>query len=403
MNVGYLVRQDAAADAIKLAAQFLIHAVKCSLSVAAPTLPVPSHETSICSCINPAPLMEPAWPSAEACLRCGRHAHNEEAVSMARNITRRSALAMFGGAAAFMATASLAACSGTSGEKKFKIGVLQLTEHEALDQANKGFVQALDDSGISYTIDQQNAQNDQSACQTIAQKLVNDGDDLILAIATPAAQAVAGATTEIPVVGTAITDFAASGLVASNDAPGGNVTGTSDLTPVDDQFDLLVQLLPNAKKVGVLYCTAESNSDVQVQMAEEAAAKRSLEVTRYSVSSSNEIQQVVESMVGKVDACYAPTDNTIAAGMTTVAMVANENKLPVICGEKGMVDNGGLATYGIDYNKLGYKAGEMAVKILKGESKPADMPIETLDASECTLTTNEETAKAVGVNLSVIQ
>ena len=322
---------------------------------------------------------------------------------MARNITRRSALAMFGGAAAFMATGGLAACSGTSGEKKFKIGVLQLTEHEALDQANKGFVQALDDSGISYTIDQQNAQNDQSACQTIAQKLVNDGDDLILAIATPAAQAVAGATTEIPIVGTAITDFAASGLVASNDAPGGNVTGTSDLTPVDDQFDLLVQLLPNAKKVGVLYCTAESNSDVQVQMAEEAAAKRSLEVTRYLVSSSNEIQQVVESMVGKVDACYAPTDNTIAAGMTTVAMVANENKLPVICGEKGMVDNGGLATYGIDYNKLGYKAGEMAVKILKGEAKPADMPIETLDASECTLSTNEETAKAIGVDLSVIQ
>ncbi|RRF98139.1 MAG: ABC transporter substrate-binding protein [Coriobacteriaceae bacterium] len=322
---------------------------------------------------------------------------------MTTNITRRDALSLFGGAAAFAALGGLAACSGASGEKKYKIGVLQLTEHDALDAANAGLVQALDDSGISYTIDQQNAQNDQSACQTIAQKLVNDGDDLILAIATPAAQAVAGATTEIPIVGTAITDFAASGLVTSNDAPGGNVTGTSDLTPVAEQFDLLMQLLPNAKTVGVLYCTAESNSDVQVQMAEAAAKERNLTVTRYSVSNSNEIQQVVESMVGKVDACYAPTDNTIAAGMATVSMVANENKLPVICGEKGMVDNGGLATYGIDYNKLGYKAGEMAVKILKGESKPADMPIETLDASECTLTTNEETAKAVGIDLSVIQ
>ena len=320
---------------------------------------------------------------------------------MTKNVTRRDAIALFGGAAAFAALGTLAGCSG-GGDKKYKIGVLQLTEHDALDQANKGFVQALDESGLSYTIDQQNAQNDQSACQTIAQKLVNDGDDLILAIATPAAQAVAGATAEIPIVGTAITDFAASGLVASNDAPGGNVTGTSDLTPVDDQFGLLVKLLPNAKKVGVLYCTAESNSDVQVQMAEEAAQKRNLEVTRYSVSSSNEIQQVVESMVGKVDACYAPTDNTIAAGMSTVSMVAIENKLPVICGEKGMVDNGGLATYGIDYNKLGYKAGQMAVKILKGESKPADMPIETLDASECTLATNEDTAKAVGVDLSVL-
>lgn len=320
---------------------------------------------------------------------------------MTKNVTRRDAIALFGGATAFAVLGSLSGCAG-GGEKKYKIGVLQLTEHDALDAANQGFVSALNDSGISYDIDQQNAQNDQSACQTIAQKLVNDGDDLILAIATPAAQAVAGATTEIPIVGTAITDFAASGLVASNDAPGGNVTGTSDLTPVDDQFGLLVKLLPNAKTVGVLYCTAESNSDVQVQMAEEAAQSRGLTAVRYSVSSSNEIQQVVESMVGKVDACYAPTDNTIAAGMSTVAMVANENKLPVICGEQGMVNNGGLATYGIDYNKLGYKAGQMAVKILKGESKPADMPIETLEASECTLTTNEDTAKAVGVDLSVL-
>ncbi|MGN0055468.1 MAG: ABC transporter substrate-binding protein [Atopobiaceae bacterium] len=233
---------------------------------------------------------------------------------MTKNVTRCDAIALFGGAAAFAALGTLAGCSGGGG-KKYKIGVLQLTEHDALDQANEGFVQALDESGLSYTIDQQNAQNDQSACQTIAQKLVNGGDDLILAIATPAAQAVAGAATEIPIVGTAITDFAASGLVASNDAP---------------------------------------------------------------------------------------TDNTIATGMSTVSMVANENKLPVICGEKGMVDNGGLATYGIDYNKLGHKTGQMAVKILNGESKPADMPIETLDASECTLATNEDTAKAVGVDLSVL-
>ena len=285
----------------------------------------------------------------------------------------------------------------------YKIGVLQLTEHDALDAANKGFVKALKKSGLKYKIDQQNAQNDQSACQTIATKLVNDGDDLILAIATPAAQAVAGATSDIPIVGTAITDFAASGLVKSNKKPGNNVTGTSDLTPVDEQFDLLTKLLPNAKTVGVLYCTAESNSDVQVKMAQKAAKKRGLKAVRYSVSSSNEIQQVVESMVGKVDACYAPTDNTIAAGMSTVSMVANENKLPVICGEKGMVDNGGLATYGIDYEALGYKAGKMAVKILKGTSKPADMPIEHLSIKECTLTTNEKTAAAVGVDLSVLK
>ena len=235
---------------------------------------------------------------------------------MSRNITRRDALAVFGGLAAF----GIAACSDTgsdgspSDHGQFKIGVLQLTEHKALDAANAGFVQALDAAGLKYTIDQQNAQNDQSACQTIASKLVNDGNDLILAIATPACQAVAGATADIPIVGTAITDYAASGLVADNDAPGGNVTGTSDLTPVEEQFDLLRKLLPNAKRVAVLYCTAESNSSVQAGMAHDAASARNLDAEDYTVSSSNEIQQVVESMIGKVDVIYAPTDNTIAAG-----------------------------------------------------------------------------------------
>nr|WP_314638481.1 ABC transporter substrate-binding protein [uncultured Olsenella sp.] len=317
------------------------------------------------------------------------------------SLSRRSFLAVaLGGCSSF----ALAACGnvGTGSKGGYKIGVLQLTEHAALDAANAGFVRALDESGLSYTIDQQNAQNDQSACQTIASKLVNDGDDLILAIGTPAAQAVAGATDQIPVIGTAITDFAASGLVASNDAPGGNVTGSSDLTPVEDQFDLLVKLIPSAKKVGLLYCTAESNSDVQVALAEAAASARGLEAVRFSVSSSNEIQQVVESMVGKVDVAYAPTDNTIAAGMSTVSMVAIEHKLPVIVGEQGMVDNGGLATYGINYDQLGYKAGQMAVKVLKGEAKPAEMPIEYLAAEDCTLATNQATADAIGVDLSVL-
>jgi len=328
---------------------------------------------------------------------------------MNATLTRRAVLKLLGGLSALsIVPAGLSACTGGGsgsqgqGGGSRKIGVLQLTEHPALDASNKGFVEALDEAGITYNIDQQNAQNDQSACQTIAHKLVNDGNDLILAIATPAAQAVAGATDEIPIVGTAITDYAASGLVADNDAPGGNVTGSSDLTPVADQFDLLVKLLPQAKTVGVLYCTAESNSDVQVKLADQAAANHGLKLVRYSVSSSNEIQQVVESMVGKVDVVYTPTDNTIAAGMTTVTMITNDNKLPTICGEEGMVDNGGLATYGINYEELGKLAGQMAVKILKGESKPADMAIEHLDASKCTLKTNEETAKKLGIDLSVL-
>lgn len=311
--------------------------------------------------------------------------------------------------AAAMAVTMMAGCgngapaSGSAADQPtYKVGVIQLTEHAALDASNKGFIAALDDSGISYTVDSQNAQNDQSACQTIATKLVSDGNDLILAIATPAAQAVAGATSEIPVIGTAITDFAEAGLVDSNEAPGTNVTGTSDLTPVTEQIELMKKLLPEAKTVGILYCSAEVNSKIQADMAAQACEANGLSSEVFTVSSSNEIQTVVESMVGKVDVIYAPTDNVIAAGMTTVAMVATDNNLPIICGEAGMVEAGGLATYGIDYYQLGYMAGEMAVSILKGETTPAETPIGYLDAAKCELTVNEEAAAALEIDLSVL-
>ena len=284
----------------------------------------------------------------------------------------------------------------------YKIGVLQLTEHAALDASNEGFVAALDDAGIDYEIDQQNAQNDQSACQTIASKLVNDGDDLILTIGTPAAQAVASATSDIPIIGTAITDFAASGLVDDNDAPGGNLTGTSDMNPVSDQIDLLVQLVPDAKTVGLLYCTAESNSDIQVALAEEALDELGIAHERYTASSSNEIQQVSESMVGKVDAVYIPTDNTISAGISTVTMVTNENNLPTVVGEVGMVEGGALASVSINYDELGYRAGEMAVQILTEGADPAEMPIEQMTADECDLVYNQETADTLGIDVSFL-
>ena len=288
----------------------------------------------------------------------------------------------------------------TADGKQYKIGVLQLVQHTALDASNKGFIQALDDSGLNYTVDQQNASGDQPTCQTIASKLVNDGDDLILAIATPAAQAVAGATSDIPVLVTAVTDPAASDLVESNEAPGGNISGTSDLTPVKEQISLLKQILPDAKTVGILYCTAESNSEIQAQMAKEAIEAAGMTAVDYTVSSSNEIQTVVTSMVGKVDAIYAPTDNTIAAGMTTVAMIANENGLPTICGEEGMVKAGGLATYGIDYYELGYLTGQQAVKILTEGAETSSMPIEYLPLEKCKLSVNEETAKTLGIDVS---
>lgn len=298
-------------------------------------------------------------------------------------------------------TAEAQADSGS--DKVYKIGVIQYVQHDALDAANEGFVAALNDAGIKYEIDQQNASGDQTACQTISEKLVNDQDDLILAIATPAAQAVVGVTSEIPVLVTAVTDPAESGLVASNDAPGGNVTGTSDLTPVKEQIELLTKLLPEAKKVGILYCSAESNSKIQADMAIEACTAVGLETEVFTVSGSNEIQQVVESMVGKVDCIYAPTDNIIAAGMATVGMVAVENNLPVIAGEAGMVNEGGLATYGIDYYKLGYMTGEMAVEILVNGKNPAEMPIGYLSAEQCEFTGNEENAAALGIDLSVVQ
>ena len=300
-------------------------------------------------------------------------------------------------------TESTESTESTGDGTTYKIGVLQFTQHAALDKTNEGFIAALDDAGINYEIDQQNASNDQSTCQTIAEKLVNDGNDLIYAIATPAAQAVAGLTKDIPVVISAVTDPAESGLVADNNAPGGNVTGVSDLTPIKEQIDLLKQLIPDAQTIGVLYCSAESNSAIQAEMTREACEALGMEAVDYTVSNTNEIQTVVESMVGKVDAVYAPTDNTIANGMATVSMIANDNGLPVIVGESGQVEAGGLATYGIDYYQLGYMAGEMAVDILVNGADPAEIPVGYLSADKCELAVNEDTAAKLGIDVSSLQ
>ena len=286
-------------------------------------------------------------------------------------------------------------------QKKFKIGIVQLVEHPALDAAYKGFVDGLKDAGFvagqNITLSYENAQGEQPNCQTIATKLVNDKSDLILAIATPAAQAVANATKDIPILVTAVTDPADAKLVASNEKPGGNVTGTSDLTPVDEQMKLLKQLLPSAKKVGLLYCSSESNSKFQIEIAKKSAAALGLETVEATVSNSNEIQQVTQSLVGKVDAIYSPTDNMIAAGMATVSMVAQQAKKPVIVGESGMVDKGGLATYGINYYDLGQLTAKQAVKILKDGAKPADMPIEY--SKNCTLSLNKDAAAKIGLTI----
>lgn len=300
-----------------------------------------------------------------------------------------------------MVTTLLSGC-GTK-EKVFKIGVSQFVKHAALDASYQGFVDALKDAGYvdgeNIKIDFQNAQGDQSNTTTIATKLVNDNNDLILAIATPSAQAVANVTKDIPILVTAVTDPASSGLAKSNEAPGGNVSGTSDLTPVKKQIELLTQLIPNAKNIAILYSSSESNSKIQAELAMAAAEEYGLTAFEATISNSNEIQQVVQSLVGKVDAIYAPTDNIIAAGMPTVALVANDNNLPVICGEGNMVESGGLATYGIDYYKLGRLTGEQAVRIIKGEASTDSMPIEYLPDEECTLNINKDVAAKLGIEI----
>ena len=291
--------------------------------------------------------------------------------------------------------------ASTGDAQNYKIGVIQLVEHAALDAAYKGFVDGLKEAGFedgkNITIDYQNAQGDQSNCQTIANKLINDQNNLILAIATPAAQAVANTTKDIPILVTAVTDPAAAKLVASNEAPGGNVSGTSDLTPVKEQIGLITKLVPSVKKVGLLYCSSEANSKFQIEIAKKELEALGLEGVEATVSNSNEIQQVTQALVGKVEAIYIPTDNMLAAGMATVAQVTTPSKLPVVVGEEGMVTNGGTATYGINYYNLGKLTAAQAVAILKDGKKTAEMPIEY--ASECTLVVNEEALKAMGIEL----
>lgn len=304
-------------------------------------------------------------------------------------------------AAALLMSGCTKKTNGTENAKKIKIGVIQLVEHSALDANYKGFVDGLAEAGYvdgqNISIDYHNAQGEQVNCVTIAEKLVNDRDDLIFAIATPAAQAVANITKNIPIVISSVTDPESAKLVLKNAAPGTNVTGTSDLTPCEAQMNLLKKLVPNAVKVGMLYCSSEQNSHFQIALAKAACDKLGLKYVDGTVSNSNEIQQVVTSLCGKVDAIYSPTDNMIAAGMATVAQVANEKGIPTICGEEGMVAAGGLATYGINYYELGKQTAAMAVEILRDGKKPAEMPIQYLQ--KCDLSINEATAKALGITI----
>ncbi|MFR1802699.1 MAG: ABC transporter substrate binding protein [Faecalispora jeddahensis] len=304
-----------------------------------------------------------------------------------------------GGAASSSAAAS--AANSAEGGKMINIGVAQLLTHPAMDASLKGFKDGLASQGFeegkNVTYDIQNAQGEQSNCITIANTFANKKPDLILAIATPAAQAVAKVITDTPVMITAVTDPADAKLVASNEKPGGNVSGTSDKTPVKEQIEMLKEIVPDVQTVGIMYTSSETNSQLQAKWAKAACEELGLKYQEFTISNTNEIQQVAQSMVGKVQAVYIPTDNILASGMKNVAAVTNSAKLPLIVAEVGPVQNGGLCTVGINYEKLGYQTGLMAAKVLKGEAKPADMAIEY--QTEYTISYNRAVAKQLGITL----
>ena len=297
---------------------------------------------------------------------------------------------------------SFVACGGEDAKANdadakdgFKISVIQLVKHDALDKAYEGFVEGLAELGYkegeNLTIDYQNCGGEQANCITISDKIINNGSDLILAIATPAAQAIASKTSDIPILATAVTDFESAKLTSSN------ISGTSDMAPVERQIELLHKLSPEAKTVGMLYCSSEANSKFQVTIAEEACQKLGLETKSYTVSNTSEVKQIAESMVGKVDAIYVPCDNVIASSMPTVSSVVTPASIPVIVAEEGPCVGGGLATYGLNYFNLGKQTAVMADKILKGEAKPEDLPVETLEKTD--LFINEDIMNALEISV----
>lgn len=297
----------------------------------------------------------------------------------------------------------LGGCSSNkadSGSEVKHVGVLQVVQHPSLDKAYKGFKKGLKEEGFvegkNLKIDYQNAQNSQDNLKSMSEKLVNEKSDLILGIATPAAQSLANATQDIPTVVTAVTDLKAAKLVKSNAKPGRNITGTTDMVSIDKQIELLLSIVPKAKTIGVMYNAGESNSKIQADLAIAALKKAGVKVLVKTANTTNDVQQVTETLAGKVQGIYVPTDNTFASASSIIGKVVKEKKIPLVAGSTDQVKTGGLASIGIDYESLGEQTGKMAAKILKGKTKPADMPVEK--ANELKLVVNKEMAKALGID-----
>ena len=331
-----------------------------------------------------------------------------------RKITRRSflaAAAVCGAAAALTACggssaaassaapASSAATSAAADGQKFTIGICQLVQHAALDAATQGFEDALTASfGENVTFDFQNAQGDSATCATITNGFVSAGVDLIMANATPALQAAQSATNEIPVLGTSVTEYGvALGLTDFSGTVGGNISGTSDLAPLDQQAAMITELFPDAKNIGLLYCSAEANSQYQVDEMTKYLTELGLTATAFAFTDTNDVASVAQAACDASDVLYIPTDNTAASNTEAIANVVLPAKVPVIAGEAGICEGCGIATLSISYYDLGVATGKMAAKILTGEADISQMPVEY--APQVTKMYNAANCEALGVTI----
>ena len=319
----------------------------------------------------------------------------------------KKALAVF---LATVMTLALVACDGksttseaeSSGDsaKVYKIGICQQLEHPALDQATQGFKDACEEKfgKDNVTFDVQNGQGEQANCATIANNFVADNVDLILAHATTALQCAAAATDSIPILGTSVTDYAtALDIKDWSGSTGMNISGTCDLAPIDEQAKMLVELLPDAKTVGILFCSAEPNSAYQAKLFAEAMKEEGIECKEFTAADSNEIQSVVNSAISECDALYIPTDNTMAGNTEVINNICLPAKKPIIAGEQGICSGCGIATLSISYYDIGYRAGEMAYEVLVNGADISTMEIET--APEVTKMYNPTICEELGIEI----
>ena len=308
------------------------------------------------------------------------------------------------GVLGIMAAGMIAGCGGSTegkadGSGKKMVGIVQIVQHPALDESNQGFVDALEKRGLKdkIEIDQQNAQGDQSNLQTIANRFVSGKYALIGAISTPAAQAMANATNEIPIVCTAIADFENAKLMKSEAAPDANVTGTHDRGPLDKQVALIREIQPDVKVIGTIYNSSEINSIIQAERLRKACEPFGIEVRELTVNSINDVQQVAESFIGEVDAIFVPTDNVVASSIPNLMAVANKGKIPVYGAEAGHVKSGAFASESISFSEIGYRAGEMAADLREGTTPVKDWPVE--GAAQSKLYINKQEMETLGISV----